>query len=580
MACSHRIYFSLRKGPPIISLLLSLSSLTSQLSPIHLVPLQPVHACGGSETDGQRHRETHREGKQAARKARGAGDNYMATLRVLADKAVEDHVERLRVGRTGFQEGVLIGTVRAGLAQFAPEANLSARAPAVENSELVTVYALYAHPVLADDSVVSQASIERIDACLPGGLCVVGVYSFTASADNHLPRLISLRPPASRERITHATWTVIQHVSNSTKCTVRRRQRHEPADLRFTNDLCGTFASFRALVSVDFKYAPKDSHHLQSLATAVASAVSPCDAAMKVEGVLVSQHHSKSVLVSALPAKSPGDPLSVEICSPLHTSSSMGASASGSRECRHMRSVSGAYSCGALAHENDSLAAVKVLLTDDLIRTVAARTALKPGVGRRSLPTRIWLYDSAELEKRAISASGMVSTISSSGDLQESARQLSSALFQTISADNLSRAEASISDSVRPGGTWCDRQTRRYPELQAAQEMDPDFDGTIAPAALAGEAKVASKEPAADFGIELVEASDDVRSGGRTTAPKEVQKSEEKIAGPTPEPASKEPAPAEQSPNAGAGQSVSMMTILGALVVLILAIIAGLQLQA
>ena len=66
----------------------------------------------------------------------------MATLRVLSDKAVEDHLESLRVGRTGFQEGVLIGTVRAGTAQFAPEASLSARAPAVQKSAVVTVYVL------------------------------------------------------------------------------------------------------------------------------------------------------------------------------------------------------------------------------------------------------------------------------------------------------------------------------------------------------------------------------------------------------------------------------------------------------
>ena len=173
--------------------------------------------------------------------------------KLYCDKALEAHLERLRSGGGGgVEDGLLLGAAGRGNAGKA----------------CVRVAAFLP---LRSGTSASAAGVAAVDAWLPGGMRVVGFYSFSASQHDHTERLAQLcqndavgavmsaqTSLGSRSGVgsspRRTTAVMMVHAANTLKCFLVTRggggggNQHKPTEVQFQAGMAHEFRVFHAHV--------------------------------------------------------------------------------------------------------------------------------------------------------------------------------------------------------------------------------------------------------------------------------------------------------------------------------------------
>lgn len=267
--------------------------------------------------------------------------------KIYADKSLENHLEALRSGGAGSQEGWLLGS--AGnhgirIATFLPIAGAGSCCESI------------------------QASL--LSSFLPGGLRVVGVFSFSASQQNHTPRLAQLccsaavgvrmmnaadqsavlsrtRADLDGKNVEDKCAVLMIYAANRLKCfCVQGNGVQSPTEARFQKDISKEYRIFKAKVGPILVYEKGRS----SISSAVRKYLDLHYAHITIDDVVIPPVLLTSKCVGDIPSRQPYHKVSFQTRRKRRSNL---AAIDG--QVREPITFQGVFTCFALVHESESL---------------------------------------------------------------------------------------------------------------------------------------------------------------------------------------------------------------------------------
>ena len=187
---------------------------------------------------------------------------------------LQRHLEELRQQSSVQEDGILIGSV--------------------EHNHVLAYFPL--------KSFATTNIVRDLELSLAGGLRVLGLYNFTASADDHLSRLARVHTQFS-DKEAASSWLIMLHVSNrlsqflvSTDNSIGRSGTSKPAKIRFQQGLKNEYRHFKVRIPLNVLAASSN-----RMEAAIRTTLDRSRALLTIDSEVISRQNMRTLIVQQIP---------------------------------------------------------------------------------------------------------------------------------------------------------------------------------------------------------------------------------------------------------------------------------------